>query len=622
MHNNAVETESFQSHRPMDEPSPPTMPETFVNISAYKFVPIAEPAAVKADLLPLCRKLGLKGTVLVSTEGINMFVAGTRESIDAYLEHLTTYPDFDDLPIKESLSDHQPFSRMLVRIKKEIISMGVESIVPAVRTSPKLTAAQLKQWLDEGKDITLLDVRNDYEVEVGTFKTATPIGVDHFRKFPDAIKTLPEEAKQKPVVMFCTGGIRCEKAGPLMQENGFDQVYQLDGGILRYFEEVGGDHYDGDCFVFDKRVAVDATLAETDAQQCYACQAVLTAEDQQSQKYRPPHSCPHCFQTPAQKQAAAATARTEALRQAVDPLPGSIAYDNVRPMNVPLRFDHKRVIDFLVGMHATLDQPFWQERVDDGRITYKGQPITGDTIIRAGWRIEHLTPQATEPPVNSDVTIIHEDEAIVVVDKPAPLPMHACGRFNRNTLGYFLSLVYNDHQLRQIHRLDANTTGVVVYATKKRHSHALFPQFKNATVGKTYLARVSGHCPEDTFECHQPISSEPSTVGTRAVSADGQSASTSFEVIERSDDGTALLICRPKTGRTNQIRIHLTHLGFPIQGDPAYDSKTASNEPDQTTKQTLTVDDPPMCLHAWKIELDHPETGARVTYEAPRPAWA
>ena len=598
------------------------MPETFINISAYKFVPIKEPAAVKADLLPICRSLGLKGTILVSTEGINMFVAGTRESIDNYLAHLSRYPDFDKLPIKESLSDHQPFSRMLVRLKKEIISMGVESIVPAVRTSPKLSAAELKQWLDEGKDITLLDVRNDYEIEVGTFETATAIGVDHFRKFPEAINKLPEDSKQKPVVMFCTGGIRCEKAGPLMQKNGFEQVYQLDGGILRYFEEVGGDHYDGDCFVFDKRVAVDPSLAETEAQQCYACQTVLTAEDQQSDHYQPPHSCPHCFQTSEQKHAAAAVARTEALRLAVNPLPGSIAYDNVRPMNVPLRFDNKRVIDFLVGMHATLDQPFWQERLDDQRITYKDQPVTGDTIVRAGWRIEHLTPQLTEPPVNCDVKIIHEDEAIVVVDKPAPLPMHPCGRFNRNTLGYFLSLVYDDHQLRQIHRLDANTTGVVVYATKKRHANVLFPQFKNATVAKTYLARVSGHCREDRFECDQPISTEPSTVGTRSVSADGQSASTSFEVIDRFDDGTSLVICRPKTGRTNQIRIHLSHLGFPIQGDPAYDLRADANSPEQAATQTLTIDDPPMCLHAWTIELDHPETGERVTYKAPRPTWS
>lgn len=593
------------------------MNDTFVNISAYKFVPIADPAAVKADLLPLCRSLELKGTILVSLEGINMFVAGTRAAIDRYLEHLKNYPDFDGLPIKESLSDHQPFSRMLVRLKKEIISMGVETINPALKTSPKLKAAELKKWLDDGKDITLLDVRNDYEVEVGTFQTATPIGVDHFRKFPEAIASLPPETKQKPVVMFCTGGIRCEKAGPLMQEHGFEHVYQLDGGILRYFEEVGGDHYDGDCFVFDKRVAVDPALAETDAQQCYACQTVLTAADQKSDHYRPPHSCPHCFQTPAEKIAAAALQRTTALRAALDPLPGSVAYDNVRPMNVPLRYDQKPVIDFLVGMHANLDEAFWQQRLDDGRITYKEKPINADTIIRSGWRIEHLTPQSTEPAVNPNVTILFEDEALVAVQKPAPLPMHPCGRFNRNTLGYFLGLVYNEHQLRQTHRLDANTTGVVVYATKKRHAQAIFPQFQNATVEKTYLARVVGSCPEDHFQCDVPVSIEPSTGGTRTVSSFGRSALTTFEVIQRFDDGTSLVICRPKTGRTNQIRLHLSHLGFPIQGDRAYGADAESE-----ATQTLSLDDPPMCLHAWKIKLDHPETGARIEFEAPRPEWA
>jgi len=215
----------------------PTMNPQYINISAYKFVPIEDPAAVKADLLPKCKSLQLKGTILVSLEGINMFVAGTRAAIDEFLTHIeTTYPDFNDLPVKESLSDRQPFSRMLVRLKKEIISMGVESIVPAVRTSPKLKAAELKKWLDEGRDITLLDVRNDYEIEVGTFTQAVPVGVDHFRKFPEAIEAMPEDARKKPVVMFCTGGIRCEKAGPLMQREGFEEVYQLDGGILRYFE--------------------------------------------------------------------------------------------------------------------------------------------------------------------------------------------------------------------------------------------------------------------------------------------------------------------------------------------------------------------------------------------------
>ena len=140
--------------------------------------------------------------------------------------------------------------------------MGMDEIQPVENTSPKIEPEQLKQWLDEGREVVLLDVRNDYEVEVGTFVDAVPIGVDSFRTFPDAVDTLPAEMKEKPIVMFCTGGIRCEKAGPLMEGKGFGQIYQLNGGILKYFEDCGGEHYDGDCFVFDKRVAVDPELQD------------------------------------------------------------------------------------------------------------------------------------------------------------------------------------------------------------------------------------------------------------------------------------------------------------------------------------------------------------------------
>ncbi len=595
----------------------------YINISAYKFVPIDDPAAVKADLLPKCKSLDLKGTILVSLEGINMFVAGTRAAIDEFVQYFeTNYPDFHDLPIKESISDDQPFSRMLVRLKKEIISMGVESIVPAVRTSPKLKAAELKRWLDEGRDITLLDVRNDYEIEVGTFAQAVPVGVDHFRKFPEAIEAMPEDARKKPLVMFCTGGIRCEKAGPLMQREGFEEVYQLDGGILRYFEEVGGDHYDGECFVFDKRVAVDPSLAESDYEQCYACQRVLTKEDQQSEYYNPPHSCGYCYQSEEDKRHSAALLRTQQIVAATDPLPGSLPYDNVRPMNVPLRFDQRPVMEFLLGMHANLEQDFWQQRLDQGRISFKGDVLNSDSIVRAGWRVEHRTPEVTEPPVNNDVEVIYEDEALVVVNKPAPLPMHPCGRFNRNTLGYFLKLVYDDRQLRQTHRLDANTTGVVLYATKKRHAQRIFPQFAQGTVVKTYLALVDGIPEADHFSCEARIAKEASTAGTREVSEDGQDALTEFEVLQRRDDGRALVLCRPETGRTNQIRIHLAHLGFPICGDPSYNPAVKNLSETGEKTQTLSVDHPPMCLHAWKLEIDHPATGQRQEFVAAKPDWA
>ena len=595
----------------------------YINISAYKFVPIDNPATVKADLLPKCRSLELKGTILVSLEGINMFVAGTRAAIDEFIRYVeANYPDFHDLPIKESVSDHQPFSRMLVRLKKEIISMGVESIVPAVRTSPKLKAAELKKWLDEGRDITLLDVRNDYEIEVGTFSQAVPVGVDHFRKFPSAIEALPEDARKKPLVMFCTGGIRCEKAGPLMQREGFEEVYQLDGGILRYFEEVGGEHYDGECFVFDKRVAVDPTLAESDYEQCYACQRVLTKEDQQSEHYVPPTSCGYCFESEDAKLRSAASMRTQQILAATDPLPGSVAYDNVRPMNVPLRFDQKTAMEFLLAMHANLDRDFWQERLDQGRITFKENVLNADSIVRSGWRVEHRTPEVTEPPVSNEVEIIFEDEALVVVNKPAPLPMHPCGRFNRNTLGHFLKLVYDDRQLRQTHRLDANTTGVVLYATKKRHAQKIFPQFSNGTVAKTYLALVDGSPADDVFICEARIGKEASAAGTREVSDDGQDARTEFEVLDRRDDGKTLVLCRPKTGRTNQIRIHLAHLGFPICGDPSYNPSVNNFSDTGEKTQTLGLGHAPMCLHAWKLEIDHPATGKRQEFVANQPAWA
>lgn len=594
------------------------MPE-FVNISAYKFVDLNNLADRKAKLLPLCQELELRGTILLSLEGINMFVAGTRENIDIFLETVRQEPEYQDLPIKESLSDHQPFSRMLVRLKKEIISMGVDAIRPKNKTSPKLTAKELKQWLDDGKDLTLYDVRNDYEIEVGTFTDAVPAGIDHFRAFPEATQRLPEDAKKKPLVMFCTGGIRCEKAGPLMEEQGFEQVYQLDGGILKYFEECGGDHYQGDCFVFDKRVAVDPNLQETEFEQCYACQAVLTAEQQQSELYLPPHSCPLCFRTDEQKMQDLMEERNNLFALHSTPLPGSVPYSNVRPMNVPLRFDHYKVIDFLVGMHAHLTTAYWQDECEANRIIYKGQPLAADDTIRAGWRVEHLVPQTTEPNVNAKVEFIYEDDALIVVNKPAPLPMHPSGRFNRNTLDFLIGKVFSGEQLRIVHRLDANTTGVVMFARKKSASRPVHEQFKAGTVDKVYLAKIHGHPSSDQFSCDAKLSDQPQTAGSRAVDASdaGREAATRFEVVARHDDGTSLVRCFPATGRTHQIRVHLSHLGHPIVGDPTYQADCES-----PTKQALDVNDPPMCLHAQSVTLDHPFTKERVTFTASEPTWA
>ncbi len=284
----------------------------FINLSTYRFTPLDNLPELREHLLELTNREALKGTILLSAEGINLFEAGTREATDNLIADLRTLPGLADLTAKESLSDEQPYSRMLVKIKKEIIAFGVDDIDPANRPAPKLPAKTLKQWLDEGKPITLLDTRNDYEIKMGTFKGAIDPKIETFREFPHAVRELPEEMKEQPVVMFCTGGIRCEKAGPFMEKEGYKNIFQLDGGILKYFEECGGAHYDGECFVFDKRVGVGPDLEETKSALCFSCQMPLNQEEQQHPHYNPPETCPNCYDRVIAKQAAAEAKRAAA----------------------------------------------------------------------------------------------------------------------------------------------------------------------------------------------------------------------------------------------------------------------------------------------------------------------
>jgi len=250
-----------------------------VNIAAYRFAPLENLPSRRSELIEFCRARHLRGTILLSPEGINLFVAGGAPEIEALLTQLRTLPGLESLSAKYSYTAEQPFKRMLVRLKREIIAFGVPGIDPAQRTSPKIAPAQLKAWLDEGRKITLLDTRNDYEVKLGTFDNAVAVGVNHFRDFPQAVAKLSPQLKDETIVMFCTGGIRCEKAGPYMESQGFRNVLQLEGGILKYFEECGGAHYHGDCFVFDQRVGVDPSLQASDAAQCFACLSPLTAAE-------------------------------------------------------------------------------------------------------------------------------------------------------------------------------------------------------------------------------------------------------------------------------------------------------------------------------------------------------
>ncbi len=586
------------------------MPE-IVNIAAYQFAGLRGLSGLRDELRLLAKANQLRGTILLSPEGINVFVAGERAGVDLLLMRLRSIPGLENLPAKESYSRTRPFSRMLVKIKREIIAFGVDGIDPRRYTSRRLQAEELKRWLDEGRPITLLDTRNNFEVEAGTFKNAVSIGVDDFRDFPKAVSQLPVDLRCQPIVTFCTGGIRCEKAAPFLERAGFTDVYQLDGGILKYFELVGGSHYQGQCFVFDQRVALNPRLEESNLRQCFACQAVLSEKDQLSPHYVPAVSCPHCYQTVEEKYARVITSRRKALSKVTSPLPGSVPYDNVRPLSVPLRFDGMELLAFLDAMHTHLSAEHWIEICENNRLLCGDQPVKPGRVMRAGERLLHLMPATLEPDVATAIEILHEDDAIVVVNKPAPLPMHPCGRFNRNTLSYLLNLVYHPVHLRPAHRLDADTTGLVVFSKSREIAGALQPQFESGTVDKTYFARVQGKPTEAMFECHAALSDS----GTRVPDLCGLPASTRFKLSSTFDDATSLLEVTPLTGRTNQIRAHLWKLNLPIKGDPVYlpDGRLGN-------AQALSISDSPLCLHAATIEFVHPLTKLRVRYESPAPA--
>lgn len=277
---------------------------SIVNLAAYRFFTLNAPAEWRAPIRARCDELGLRGTILLAPEGINLFVAGTRAAADAFTHWLRTDPLFAgqlaDLQFKESLSAKQPFRRMLVRLKKEIITMHSPAIQPGQARAPEVSAQTLKKWLDRGQDdngrpVVMLDTRNGFEIDVGTFADALDYRLTKFSEFPATIEAHREDFTGKTVVSFCTGGIRCEKAALHMQNIGIESVYQLDGGILKYFEEVGGAHYNGDCFVFDHRTALNPELKPTAMLQCFGCRAVLTPEDQRSPYYVPGEHCAHCY---------------------------------------------------------------------------------------------------------------------------------------------------------------------------------------------------------------------------------------------------------------------------------------------------------------------------------------
>jgi UPF0176 protein len=277
---------------------------TQVVATFYKFVYLSDFAAKQKPLEKYCQQQEIKGTILLAAEGINGTIAGSRQGIDAVLEWLRGDSRLADLEPKESYTDSPPFQRMKVKLKKEIVTFGLPETNPNQQVG---TYIEPKEWnkLINDPEVIVIDTRNQYEVDIGTFKGANNPKTDSFREFPDYVAAHLDPQQHKKVAMFCTGGIRCEKASSFLLSQGFSQVYHLKGGILKYLAEVPAEEslWEGECFVFDERVTVKHRLAEGSYDLCYSCGYPISEADKTYPQYEPGISCPHCFEklTPEKK---------------------------------------------------------------------------------------------------------------------------------------------------------------------------------------------------------------------------------------------------------------------------------------------------------------------------------
>ncbi|BAT54015.1 hypothetical protein NOS3756_29800 [Nostoc sp. NIES-3756] len=262
----------------------------------YKFVSLPDFTEKQDPLLAYCVAQGIKGTILLAKEGINGTIAGSRQSIDAVFSYLCSDPRLQDLEYKESTADTPPFERMKVRLKKEIVTLGLPEVDPNEQVGTYVTPQEWNELISD-PEVIVIDTRNDYEVHIGTFKGAQNPQTNSFRDFPKYVRQNLDPSKHKKVAMFCTGGIRCEKASSFMLSHGFAEVYHLKGGILKYLEEVQPEEslWEGECFVFDERITVGHGLEPGNHELCFCCGHPLTDEDKASAKYEKGISCPWCF---------------------------------------------------------------------------------------------------------------------------------------------------------------------------------------------------------------------------------------------------------------------------------------------------------------------------------------
>ena len=291
------------------------MPHPFMTLvvaAFYKFVKLPDYAEKQLPLLDFCKAQGIRGTILLAAEGINGTIAGSQQGIDAVLAFLRDDPRLADLAPKESTADEPPFDRLKVRLKREIVTLGIPEADPTEQVG---TYVEPQHWNDliTDPEVLVVDTRNQYEYSIGTFKGAQNPQTGSFRQFPDYVKTHLDPTTHKKVALFCTGGIRCEKATSLMLAQGFEEVYHLKGGILKYLEEVPPEEslWEGECFVFDQRVAVQQGLEPGTHEMCLSCGHPISDEDKASPNYEAGISCPHCADrlTPEKR------ARQEAKRQ-------------------------------------------------------------------------------------------------------------------------------------------------------------------------------------------------------------------------------------------------------------------------------------------------------------------
>ena len=286
----------------------------YLTAALYKFVSLPNYAALRANIHAACEAHAIKGTILLASEGINGTIAGLPDDVHNVLHFLRSDPQFNgafaDLEHKESYAETHPFYRMKVKLKKEIVTLGVQGVSPTKKVGKYVKPEDWNALISD-PEVILIDTRNDYEVDIGTFKGAIDPRTTTFREFPDYVAKNLDKTKHKKVAMFCTGGIRCEKASSYMMDQGFDEVYHLQGGILKYLETVPEKDslWQGECFVFDQRVAVTHGLEVGEFDQCYACRHPLSTEEMQSEQYTSGISCPHCYDKTSEQKKAALTER-------------------------------------------------------------------------------------------------------------------------------------------------------------------------------------------------------------------------------------------------------------------------------------------------------------------------